>query len=143
MTAFLPQFTEGEWQVGFLGEQIPNKAIILGSYFQTVNPIHQGECAPLFSCKCAYFKRGRTRAAARRRLNDPAQMSPLLRSLPAPQGRARSLPFCSHCPLFVPPDGPPTLDFICVYVYLLHESGLPMATWEPGAAEWRRTRAPE
>lgn len=47
-----------------LREQIPNKAIILGSYFQTVNPIHQVECAPLFSCKCAYFKQGRTRAAA-------------------------------------------------------------------------------
>lgn len=47
-----------------LGEQIPNKAIILGRYFQTVNPIHQVECVPLFFCKCAYFKPGRTRAAA-------------------------------------------------------------------------------
>lgn len=71
-----------------LREQIPNKAIILGSYFQTVNPIHHVECAPLFSCKCAYFKPGRAGQLPPRRLNDPAQMSPLLRSLPTPQGRA-------------------------------------------------------
>lgn len=70
-----------------LREQTPNKAIILGSYFQSVNLIHQVECAPLFSCKCAYFKQGRTWQLPCRRLNDPAQMSPQLGRLPT-QSRA-------------------------------------------------------
>ena len=48
---------------------------------------------------------------------NPTQMSPLLRSLPAPQGRASSLAFRSHTRLFTAPHGTPTLYFICVYVF--------------------------
>lgn len=65
-----------------------------------------------------------------RRLNDPAQMSPLLRSLTTPKGRASSFPLCSHSPLFIPPCGTHTLYFICVSVCLIHQTGLPMDTSE-------------
>lgn len=70
-----------------LREQTSNKAIILGSYFQSVNLIHQVECAPLFSCKCAYFKQGWTWQLPCRRLNDPAQMSPQLGRSSAPKAK--------------------------------------------------------
>lgn len=88
-----------------LREQIPNKAIILGSYFQSVNPIHQVECAPLFSCKCAYFKQGRTRAAALQKTKWPSSNVTSAAKPSNPQGRVNSPPLCSHSPLFIPPLG--------------------------------------
>lgn len=100
-----------------LREQIPNKAIILGSYFQTVNPIHQVECAPLFSCKCAYFKQGRTRAAAPQKTKWPNSnvTSP---AKPSSSPRQSKFPcFSLPHPFVHGPHGTPTLYFICVYVF--------------------------
>lgn len=54
------------------------------------------------------FQTGENSQLPHRRLNDPTQMSPLLRSLPAPQGRASSPPFLPHTRLFIatPPPRP-------------------------------------
>lgn len=113
-----------------LREQTPNKAIILGSYFQSVNLIRQVECAPLFSCKCAYFNQGRTWQLPCRRLNDPAQMSPQLGRLPSP--KAEWVPR----PPLVPTDLGPRFCMVLSYWFflysfcLLHQTTWPMDTCE-------------
>lgn len=113
VTAFLPQFTEGEWQVEFS----ENKHLTKPSFWELLsicqsNP--SSECAPLFSCKCAYFKQGRTWQLPYRRLNDPAQMSPQLGRRPAP--KANWAPW----PLWVPTDlSPPFLYGALILILLV------------------------
>lgn len=117
MTAFLPQFTEGEWQVGFSENKYLTKPSFWGVTsklsIQSIksNVLHYSLVNVLIS------NRAELGQLPHRRLNDPTQMSPLLRSLPAPQGRASSLAFRSHTRLFTAPHGTPTLYFICVYVF--------------------------
>lgn len=90
MTAFLPQFTKGEWQVGFSENKYLTKPSFWGVTFnlsiQSIkrNVLHYSLVNVLISNKAELLQ------LPRRRLNDPAQMSPLLRSFPAPQGRVGS-----------------------------------------------------
>lgn len=141
VTAFSPQFTEGEWQVGFSENKYLTKPSFWGVTsklsIQSIksNVLHYSLVNVLIS------NRAELGQLPHRRLNDPTQMSPLLRSLPAPQGRARSLPFRSHTPLFTTPPpghGTPMLYFICVYVCLHHQTGSPMADLQASVVEWRR-----
>lgn len=103
VTAFLPQFTEGEWQVGFSENKYLTKPSFWGVTsklsIQSIksNVLHYSLVNVLIS------NRAELGQLPHRRLNDPTQMSPLLRSLPAPQGRASSLAFRSHTRLFTAP----------------------------------------
>ena len=141
MTAFSPQFTEGEWQVGFSENKYLTKPSFWGVTsklsIQSIksNVLHYSLVNVLIS------NRAELGQLPHRRLNDPTQMSPLLRSLPAAHGKARSLPVRSQTPLFTttrPGHGTPTLYFICVYVCLHHQTGSPMADLQASVVEWRR-----
>lgn len=63
------------------------------------------------------FQTGENSQLPHRRLNDPTQMSPLLRSLPAPQGRASSPPFLPHTRLFTAPP-PMALPHCILFVFM-------------------------